>query len=80
MIAVVKEGYKERISGSFEQYKNVFSAPTMSKLDMEMIDWIRGKNGIHRGSGPLLCRMFGGYKEISNWKITIARTKNREVV
>lgn len=75
MIAMVKEGYKKRISGSFEQYKNVFSAPTMSKLDMDMIDWIRRKNGIHRGSGTLLCRMFGGYKEIR-----IARTKNREVV
>jgi len=48
----------------------------MSKLDMEMIDWIRGKNGIHRGSESFLCKMFGGYKGISNWKSRIARTKN----
>lgn len=52
---------------------NVFSVPTVSKLDTEMIDWIRGKNGIHRGSGPFLCRMFGGYKGISNWKIRTAK-------
>lgn len=55
---------------------DVCSVPTVSKLDTEMIDWIRRKNGIHRGSGPLFCRMFGAYKGISNWKIRIARTKN----
>lgn len=36
----------------------------MSKLDTEIIDWIRGKSGIHRGSGTLLRRMFGDYKGI----------------
>lgn len=47
----------------------------MSKLDTEIIDWIRGKNGIHRGSGTLLRRMFGDYKGISNWKNRIARLR-----